>query len=258
MLVGTLVATDVDSTSLTYRVVAGGRHTASCVVEPAGDVHATRRTCTSIGVDSFTFRANDGTLDSNVATVTITVRDVTPPRADAAGRAVLRGDERGRRTSSTTRRDRDRRLAAGDVRRTRGRTIRCSRSGDDGRRGDGDGRGRKLEHGSSRSRWSGHNGAGVRGARGHHGGGDERGGRGRDVCGDGDRCSVGRRRSRTRRRRGRCSRSARRRVDGDGDGCGREREPRKRSRSRWSTRRRRCCRRPRTSRRRRRARRARS
>jgi len=31
------------------------------------------------GADGFTFRANDGTLDSNLATVTITVRDATPP-----------------------------------------------------------------------------------------------------------------------------------------------------------------------------------
>ena len=77
VLQGTLVATDVDSTSLSFVVVTGAAHGA-LVVDLAGtftytpDVHF-------VGADSFTFRANDGLLDSNVATVTITVRDVTPP-----------------------------------------------------------------------------------------------------------------------------------------------------------------------------------
>ena len=71
---GTLSATDVDNTALTYSVVtqpakgtvtlgANGAYTYT----PAKDAN---------GADSFTFRASDGALSSNTATVTITVAAV--------------------------------------------------------------------------------------------------------------------------------------------------------------------------------------
>jgi hypothetical protein len=76
----TLTASDVDSTTLTYTVVAGPTHGAlsgappSVSYQPAGDYS---------GPDSFTFTANDGALDSIVATVTITVTAVNDaPIAD--------------------------------------------------------------------------------------------------------------------------------------------------------------------------------
>jgi hypothetical protein len=42
-----------------------------------------------VGVDSFTYRANDGLANSNIATVTITVNAVTPPFASRALRLNL-------------------------------------------------------------------------------------------------------------------------------------------------------------------------
>src|SRR5205807_1052786 len=76
-----LTATDVDGDTLTYSVVAGPTHGAlsgtapNITYTPAANYN---------GADSFTFKANDGTLDSNVATVTITVTPVNdPPVANA-------------------------------------------------------------------------------------------------------------------------------------------------------------------------------
>ena len=69
----TLTASDVDGDGLTYTVVSGPTHGtlsgsgASLTYTPAADYN---------GADSFTFKANDGTADSNVATVAITVTAV--------------------------------------------------------------------------------------------------------------------------------------------------------------------------------------
>src|SRR4030095_13880342 len=69
----TLAATDAEGSTLTYTVVTGPAHgtlsgTAPAVTyTPAANYN---------GPDSCTFTANDGTADSNVATVTITVRAV--------------------------------------------------------------------------------------------------------------------------------------------------------------------------------------
>ena len=69
----TLTASDVDSPTLTYSIVAGPSH---------GTVTGTAPTVTYTpaanynGADSFTFKANDGSLDSNTATVSITVAAV--------------------------------------------------------------------------------------------------------------------------------------------------------------------------------------
>ncbi|HEY7512239.1 MAG TPA: Ig-like domain-containing protein, partial [Vicinamibacteria bacterium] len=79
----TLGAADADGDPLTYAVVAGPQHGTlsgtgpSLTYTPAADYH---------GPDSFTFKANDGALDSNVATVTIEVTPVNdaPVAADQA------------------------------------------------------------------------------------------------------------------------------------------------------------------------------
>lgn len=66
----TLAATDIDGDTLTYAVVAGPSH---------GTLSGTAPNLTYTpsldwsGTDSFTYKANDGTADSNTATVTITV-----------------------------------------------------------------------------------------------------------------------------------------------------------------------------------------
>jgi len=66
----TLVATDVDGNTLTYAIVAQPTHGTLTLV---GNVATYTPALNYTGPDSFTFKANDGTVDSNVATVSITV-----------------------------------------------------------------------------------------------------------------------------------------------------------------------------------------
>jgi VCBS repeat-containing protein len=67
--------TDVDSPTLTAILVSGPAHATSFTLNPNGSftyVHDGSETTT----DTFTYKANDGTLDSNVATVSITITPV--------------------------------------------------------------------------------------------------------------------------------------------------------------------------------------
>src|SRR5207244_4081110 len=69
----TLSAPDVDGDTLTFRIVGGPAHGALSGVAP----NVTYTPAANYnGPDSFTFKANDGTLNSNVATVTLTVTPV--------------------------------------------------------------------------------------------------------------------------------------------------------------------------------------
>src|SRR5262249_34914405 len=84
----TLTATHLQATPLAFAVVRGPAHgtltgaAPSVTYEPAPNF---------TGTDSFTFKATDGELDSNVATVTITVTPVTePPIAHDQARSVER------------------------------------------------------------------------------------------------------------------------------------------------------------------------
>jgi hypothetical protein len=73
--------TDADpNTTLTAQVVSNPSHSASFNLNSNGSFSYTPATNFS-GPDSFTYRANDGQKNSNVATVTITVNgiDTTPP-----------------------------------------------------------------------------------------------------------------------------------------------------------------------------------
>jgi VCBS repeat-containing protein len=67
--------TDVDSPTLTAVLVSGPAHASSFVLNPNGSfnyVHDGSETLT----DSFSYRANDGSLNSNIATVSITITPV--------------------------------------------------------------------------------------------------------------------------------------------------------------------------------------
>ena len=69
----TLSATDADGDSLAYLIVAGASHG---TVTLSGNTATYTPTANYNGSDSFTFKTNDGTVDSNTATVTITINAV--------------------------------------------------------------------------------------------------------------------------------------------------------------------------------------
>jgi len=99
----TLVATDAYEHPLTYEIVAAPSH---------GDVVIAENTATYTptadynGPDSFTFKANDGAVDSNVATVSVTVIPVNdPPVLDPIGAHIV--DEMAELTFTATASDPD-------------------------------------------------------------------------------------------------------------------------------------------------------
>jgi hypothetical protein len=71
-----LEASDVDSASLTYTVLAGPSHGTLSGLAPNLTYTPTAN---YNGPDAFTYRASDGSANSNVATVTITVASVNDP-----------------------------------------------------------------------------------------------------------------------------------------------------------------------------------
>ncbi len=77
---GNLVATDVDSGSLTYSIVdQTGANGTVTITNPATGAYSYVPNANFNGTATFTFKANDGLLDSNVATITITVNAVNDP-----------------------------------------------------------------------------------------------------------------------------------------------------------------------------------
>ena len=66
-----LTATDIDSTSLTYAKVASPSN--GVVTVNTNGIYTYTPNANFSGTDSFTFKANDGVLDSNFATVSINI-----------------------------------------------------------------------------------------------------------------------------------------------------------------------------------------
>jgi VCBS repeat-containing protein len=83
---GTLIATDIDTESLTYRLGAQAAH-GIAAVNPDGSFTYTPAPDFN-GTDSFTFIANDGAADSNTATVTLTIAAVNDPPVAQDGSAI--------------------------------------------------------------------------------------------------------------------------------------------------------------------------
>ena len=86
----TLAATDVDNDPLTYIIVSGPQNGtltgtgANRTYTPAANFN---------GTDSFTFKVNDGTVDSNIATVSIMITPVNdPPVASSQNVTVAEND----------------------------------------------------------------------------------------------------------------------------------------------------------------------
>lgn len=74
---------DIDGDSLTA-ILATPPANGTVVLNPNGSFVYTPNSGSSCGTDSFTYRANDGTTNSNVAMVTITVPDSAPPSVSAS------------------------------------------------------------------------------------------------------------------------------------------------------------------------------
>ena len=75
----TLTATDPNNDPLTYSIVAQPQHGSLSPSTPGAPARTYTPATNYVGTDSFTFKANDGTSDSNIATVGITVQDISPP-----------------------------------------------------------------------------------------------------------------------------------------------------------------------------------
>src|SRR5207247_1981404 len=75
---GTLTASDVDGDPLTFAIVTQGTK-GTVTVNALTGAYTYTPNANANGPDSFTFKVNDGTVDSNIATVTVTITAVNDP-----------------------------------------------------------------------------------------------------------------------------------------------------------------------------------
>jgi ELWxxDGT repeat protein len=87
-VLGTLSATDADGDALTYSIVTNGGKGSATITNAATGAFMYTPNVGATGVDSFTFKANDGKVDSIVVTVTITIG--APNSAPAATGASIK------------------------------------------------------------------------------------------------------------------------------------------------------------------------
>jgi hypothetical protein len=85
----TLSATDADNDSLTFSIVSNGTKGVATITNTATGAFTYRPTFSETGQDSFTVKANDGLVDSNTATVTISINAV--PVASNASLSTIAG-----------------------------------------------------------------------------------------------------------------------------------------------------------------------
>jgi VCBS repeat-containing protein len=88
---GTLSASDVDGDALTYTLVANGAKGQAVITNAATGAFTYTPNPNANGGDTFTFRASDGSLFSNIATVTVTIAAVNdaPSFTKGADQTVL-------------------------------------------------------------------------------------------------------------------------------------------------------------------------
>jgi len=73
---GQLPASDPDGDALTYSIVTNGTKGSAAITNPATGAFTYTPNTNATGSDSFTFKVNDGKLDSNTATVSVTINVV--------------------------------------------------------------------------------------------------------------------------------------------------------------------------------------
>jgi len=94
---GALSASDIDSASLTYSIVANGSKGTAVVTNAATGAFTYTASASASGTDTFTFKASDGQLASNVATMTVTIEAARVEGLVALnGSLTLPEDSRGR------------------------------------------------------------------------------------------------------------------------------------------------------------------
>ena len=90
---GTLTASDDDATdTLTYSIVGSPTHGTISGFDAATGAYTYTPNANYFGSDSFTFKVNDGTVDSNTATISITVNSVNDEPAANANSFSLNED----------------------------------------------------------------------------------------------------------------------------------------------------------------------
>ena len=87
---GTLVAVDLDSPTLSYSLVSNGTKGTATITNAATGAFSYSANAGTSGTDTVTFRANDGALDSNIATVTVTITAGNQPPMARTGVVTTR------------------------------------------------------------------------------------------------------------------------------------------------------------------------
>jgi uncharacterized repeat protein (TIGR03803 family)/VCBS repeat-containing protein len=82
---GQLSATDPDSDPLSFEIVANGSLGTATIADPATGAFSYTPNANASGADTFTFKANDGTADSNIATITVTITPINDAPVAADG-----------------------------------------------------------------------------------------------------------------------------------------------------------------------------
>ena len=96
-IAGGLQATDQDGNPLTFSIVTNGAKGTATVTNPATGTFLYTPASNANGADSFTFKANDGLVDSNIATVVVSITPVNDAPVAVNGiTSVLAGNTRER------------------------------------------------------------------------------------------------------------------------------------------------------------------
>ncbi len=89
---GLLVATDLDSPALTYSIVNNDSQGLVTITDPATGAYTYTPNPNANGLGTFTFKANDGLADSNVATISVVINAVNDPPVAQAGTLTTNED----------------------------------------------------------------------------------------------------------------------------------------------------------------------